>query len=168
MATVGIIGDWSALWFSRDLKTTALVASLAVTAWGAGETIGRLSGGKLIEYTNQKFVGAYLGIIGCTIFFLCVLTFNEYLILFGILLFSFCSANFYPVVIRYALNQTTESLNTTASNLVTMSMAGFLIGPAIVGHSASTMGLTFNVKILCLIWILNSLALLFTTRNLTN
>ena len=83
MATVGIIGDWSALWFARDLKTTALVASLAVTAWGAGETIGRLSGGKLIEYTNQKFVGAYLGIIGCTIFFLCVLTFNEYLILFG-------------------------------------------------------------------------------------
>ena len=168
MATVGIIGDWSALWFARDLKTTALVASLAVTAWGAGETIGRLSGGKLIEYTNQKFVGAYLGIIGCTIFFLCVLTFNEYLILFGILLFSFCSANFYPVVIRYALSQTTESLNTTASNLVTMSMAGFLIGPAIVGYSASTMGLTFNVQILCLIWVLNSLALLFTTRNITN
>ena len=113
-------------------------------------------------------MGAYLGIIGCAIFFLCVLTFNAYLILFGILLFSFCSANFYPVVIRYALSQTTESLNTTASNLVTMSMAGFLIGPAIVGYSASTMGLTFNVQILCLIWVLNSLALLFTTRNITN
>ena len=168
MASVGIVGDWSALWFSRDLKTTALVASLAVTAWGTGETIGRLSGGKLIEYTSHKFVGAYLGIIGCVLFFLCILTFNAYLILFGMLLFSFCAANFYPVVIRYALSQTTESLNTTASNLVTMSMAGFLIGPAIVGYSASTMGLTFNVQILCLIWVLNSLALLFTTRNITN
>ena len=40
MATVGIIGDWSALWFSRDLQTSALVASLAVTAWGTGESIG--------------------------------------------------------------------------------------------------------------------------------
>ena len=40
-ATSGIIGDWAALWFSRDLKTTALVASLAITAWGAGVSIGR-------------------------------------------------------------------------------------------------------------------------------
>ena len=73
MASVGIIGDWSALWFSRDLKTTALVASLAVTAWGTGESIGRLLGGKLIELTNQKFVGAYMGIFGCVIFFICIL-----------------------------------------------------------------------------------------------
>lgn len=167
MASVGIIGDWSALWFSRDLKTTALVASLAVTAWGTGESIGRLLGGKLIELTNQKFVGAYMGIFGCVIFFICILIYNEYVILFGILIFAFCSANFYPVVIRYALSQTSESLNTTASNLVTMCMGGFLIGPAIVGYSATTMGLTFNVKILCIIWILNSMALLYSTHKIS-
>ena len=166
MATVGIIGDWSALWFSRDLKTSALIASLAVTAWGTGESIGRLMGGKLITLTSQRFAGAYLGIIGCLVFFLCILIYNPYVILFGILFFAFCSANFYPIVIRYALSQTTESINTTASNLVTMCMAGFLIGPAIVGYSASTLGLTFNVQILCVIWFFNSIALLFTTRNI--
>ena len=69
MATVGIIGDWSALWFSRDLQTSALIASLAVTAWGTGESIGRLMGGKLITLTSQRFAGAYLGIIGCVVFF---------------------------------------------------------------------------------------------------
>ena len=148
-------------------NTTALVASLAVTAWGTGESIGRLLGGKLIELTNQKFVGAYMGIFGCVIFFICILIYNEYVILFGILIFAFCSANFYPVVIRYALSQTSESLNTTASNLVTMCMGGFLIGPAIVGYSATTMGLTFNVKILCIIWILNSMALLYSTRKIS-
>ena len=79
---------------------------------------------------------------------------------------SFCSANFYPIVIRYALSQTSENLNTTASNLVTMCMAGFLVGPAIVGYSASTLGLTFNVQILCFIWLFNSLALLWTTRKI--
>ena len=68
---------------------------------------------------------------------------------------------------RYALSQTTESLNTTASNLVTLAMSGLLIGPAIVGYSASTMGLTFNVQILCGLWIINSLALLFTVRKIT-
>ncbi len=166
MATVGIIGDWSALWFSRDLKTSALLASLAVTAWGSGESIGRLMGGKLITLTNQRFAGAYLGIIGCVVFFICILIYNPYVILFGILFFAFCSANFYPIVIRYALSQTSESINTTASNLVTMCMAGFLIGPAIVGYSASTLGLTFNVQILCVIWLCNSIALLFTTRHL--
>ena len=166
MATVGIIGDWSALWFSRDLQTSALIASLAVTAWGTGESIGRLMGGKLITLTSQRFAGAYLGIIGCLVFFVCILIYNPYVILFGILFFAFCSANFYPIVIRYALSQTTESINTTASNLVTMCMAGFLIGPAIVGYSASTLGLTFNVQILCVIWFFNSIALLFTTRNI--
>ena len=166
MATVGIIGDWSALWFSRDLKTSALLASLAVTAWGTGESIGRLMGGKLITLTSQRFAGAYLGIIGCVVFFICILIYNPYVILFGILFFAFCSANFYPIVIRYALSQTSESINTTASNLVTMCMAGFLIGPAIVGYSASTLGLTFNVQILCVIWLFNSLALLWTTRKI--
>ena len=166
MATVGIIGDWSALWFSRDLKTSALLASLAVTAWGSGESIGRLMGGKLITLTSQRFAGAYLGIIGCVVFFVCILIYNPFVILFGILFFAFCSANFYPIVIRYALSQTSESINTTASNLVTMCMAGFLIGPAIVGYSASTLGLTFNVQILCVIWLCNSLALLWTTRKI--
>ena len=166
-ATSGIIGDWAALWFSRDLKTTALVASLAITAWGAGVSIGRLLGAKLIELTNQKFVGAYMGIFGCVILFISILIYNPYLILFSILIFAFCVANFYPIVVRYALSQTTESLNTTASNLVTMSMSGLLIGPAIVGYSASTMGLTFNVQILCGLWIINSLALLFTVRKIT-
>ena len=166
MATVGIIGDWSALWFSRDLQTSALIASLAVTAWGTGESIGRLMGGKLITLTSQRFAGAYLGIIGCLVFFVCILIYNPFVILFGILFFAFCSANFYPIVIRYALSQTTESINTTASNLVTMCMAGFLIGPAIVGYSASTLGLTFNVQILCVIWFFNSIALLFTTRHI--
>jgi|TARA_B110000438_G_scaffold257624_1_gene265843 MFS family permease len=166
MATVGIIGDWSALWFSRDLQTTALLASLAVTAWGTGESIGRLMGAKLITLTSQRFAGAYMGIIGCVVFFGCILTYNPYLILFGILFFAFCSANFYPIVIRYALSQTSENLNTTASNLVTMCMAGFLVGPAIVGYSASTLGLTFNVQILCFIWLFNSLALLSTTRKI--
>ena len=166
MATVGIIGDWSALWFSRDLKTSALIASLAVTAWGTGESIGRLMGGKLITLTSQRFAGAYLGITGCVVFFVCILIYNPYVILFGILFFAFCSANFYPIVIRYALSQTSESINTTASNLVTMCMAGFLIGPAIVGYSASTLGLTFNVQILCVIWLCNSIALLITTRHI--
>ena len=107
-----------------------------------------------------------MGIIGCVVFFLCILIYNPYVILFGILFFAFCSSNFYPIVIRYALSQTSESINTTASNLVTMCMAGFLIGPAIVGYSASTLGLTFNVQILCFIWLFNSLALLWTTRKI--
>ncbi len=166
MATVGIIGDWSALWFSRDLKSTAFIASLAVGAWGAGESIGRLLGSKLIYYTSEKFVSAYMGIFGCVFFLICIFIFNQYLLLIGIAIFAFCSSNFYPIVIRYALKQTDESINTTASNLVTMSMGGFLIGPAIVGYSASTMGLTFNVTILCFLWILNSIGLLITTRNI--
>ena len=166
LATVGIIGDWSALWFKRDLLTSAFIASLAATAWGLGESIGRLLGSRLIQATNQKFAGAYLGIIGCIVFFITILIFNEYVLLLGIFIFAFCSSNFFPVVIRYALSQTSENLNTAASNLSTISMSGFLIGPAIVGYSASTFGLTFNVKILCFIWILNSLALIYSTRKI--
>ncbi len=163
-ASVGIVGDWSAVWFEKELKTTLFLASLAVVAWGSGESIGRFLGSYLIKLVNEKFVGAYLGLIGCFLFFLSILTMNPYIILLGIFLIGICSSNFYPVVIRFALRQSTQNINTTAANLSTLAMGGFLIGPALVGFSADYFGLTFNVQVLCFIWFVNTCLFLFSVR----
>ena len=163
-ASVGIVGDWSAVWFEKELKTTLFLASLAVVAWGSGESIGRFLGSYLIKLVNEKFVGAYLGLIGCFLFFLSILTMNPYIILFGIFLIGICSSNFYPVVIRFALRQSTQNINTTAANLSTLAMGGFLIGPALVGFSADYFGLTFNVQVLCFIWFVNTGLFLYSVR----
>ena len=43
------------------------------------------------------------------------------------------------------LKYTNESISITAANITTIAFSGFLIGPAIIGFSAETFGLTFNV-----------------------
>jgi len=164
-ASVGIVGDWSAVWFEKELKTTVFFATLAVVSWGCGESLGRFAGSFLIKLINEKFVGGYLGLIGCVIFFISILTFNPYIILIGIFIIGICSSNFYPVVIRFALKQTKQNINTTAANLSTLAMGGFLIGPALVGFSADYFGLTFNVQLLCFIWFINTALFLVSIRN---
>ena len=118
----------------------------------------------MIKLVNEKFVGAYLGLIGCFLFFLSILTMNPYIILSGIFLIGLCSSNFYPLVIRFALRQSTQNINTTAANLSTLAMGGFLIGPALVGFSADYFGLTFNVQVLCFIWFVNTSLFLYSVR----
>ena len=64
----------------------------------------------------------------------------------------------------FALRQSTQNINTTAANLSTLAMGGFLIGPALVGFSADYFGLTFNVQVLCFIWFVNTSLFLYSVR----
>ena len=166
MGTVGIMLEWTPLWLKRDLNATLYVSSLSILFWGAGEFIGRIFGEKIVNLYGVKFAAGYFGLAGCLIFFIAVLSGNIYVILFTVFLFALSTSNFYPVVLMQGLKYTTESISVTAANITTIAFSGFLIGPAIVGFSAETFGLTFNVIALCFIWAFNAVLFIYFINQL--
>ena len=165
MGTVMALVDWAPLWFERELLTTSLIASLTIVSWSGGETIGKFLGAKLIILTNEKIIGAYMPLFGSLIYVLIIFYGNIYLILFGLFLLGFATANFFPIVIRIALRKTTDNINTAAANLSTIGFLGLLIGPAIVGYTSEIFSITTNTQAISIIWIMLFLMFLYTIRN---
>ena len=165
MGTVMALVDWAPLWFERELLTTSLIASLTIVSWSGGETIGKFLGAKLIILTNEKIIGAYIPLFGSLIYVLIIFYGNIYLILLGLFLLGFSTANFFPIVIRIALRKTTDNINTAAANLSTIGFLGLLIGPAIVGYTSEIFSITTNTQAISIIWIILFLMFLYTIRN---
>ena len=165
MGTVMALVDWAPLWFERELLTTSLIASLTIVSWSGGETIGKFLGAKLIILTNEKIIGAYIPLFGSLIYVLIIFYGNIYLILIGLFLLGFATANFFPIVIRIALRKTTDNINTAAANLSTIGFLGLLIGPAIVGYTSEIFSITSNTQAISIIWIMLFLMFLYTIRN---
>ena len=165
-ATMGIILDWSALWLTRDLLAPLFIGGIIIVVFNIGEIISRLLASKLIKRFSERFVGGYLSIFSGIILFFCIMTTNLYVIIIGMVIFGFGTANFPAIVIRQAINITDEPIPLTVSNLVTLGFAGFIFGPALVGYLAEYLGLTFNMYLLSVIWGLNGAALLVMMQRL--
>jgi hypothetical protein len=73
------------------------------------------------------------------------MTNNFPIIVAGMLLFGFGTANFIAVIYRQAIRITDEPINLTVANLVTLGFSGFIFGPALVGYLAEYLSLTFNM-----------------------
>jgi predicted MFS family arabinose efflux permease len=165
-ATMGIILDWSALWLTSDLLAPLFIGGIIIIVFNIGEIISRLLASKLIKRSSERFVGGYLSIFSGIILFFCIMTTNLYVIVVGMVIFGFGTANFPAIVIRQAINITDEPIHLTVSNLVTLGFAGFIFGPALVGYLAEYLGLTFNMYLLSVIWGLNGVALLAMMRRI--
>lgn len=164
-ATVMALVDWAPLWFERELLTTSLIASLTIVCWAAGETIGKFLGAKMIQLSSEKLVGGYLPLIGSIIYLLIIFYGNIYLILIGLLMLGFASANFFPIAIRVALRNTTDNLNTAAANLSTFGFLGLLVGPALLGFTSELFSITRNTQVISIMWILLFLFFLNKLKN---
>ena len=165
-ATMGIILDWSALWLTKDLLIPLYLGGTIIIAFNIGEITARLIASKLIKKTSEKFIGGYLSIIAGIVLFFSILTTNFYVIVFGMLLFGFGTANFIAIIYRQAIKITDEPIALTVANLVTLGFAGFIFGPALVGYLAEYLGLTFNMYLLCIVWGLNGVALLIMMKRI--
>jgi len=92
---------------------------------------------------------------------------NLYVIIIGMLIFGFGTANFIAIILRQAIRVTDEPISLTIANLITLGFAGFIFGPALVGYLAEFLGLTFNMYLLCIVWGFNGLALLVMMRRVS-
>ena len=147
----GIIIDWSALWFSKELKTPLYLSSMGLMFFSSGGIFANLFSNQLINLFSEKVVGCYFVIIGSLLLFISVISFNIYFILVAFSFYGFATANFVPIIIRQAVKQSSESIPTTVTNLTTMGFSSLLIAPAIVGFVAETFSLTLNMYALCIV-----------------
>ena len=163
-ASIGIIIDWSALWLTKDLMAPLYLGGLVIIFFNLGEIISRLMAERLIKYLGEIFVGGYLAILSSLILAIAITTLDLKFIIPGIFIFGFGTANFISVVIVGAIKISDQTLSITVSNLITIGFAGFIFGPAIVGFLAEYYGLTFNMYLLCSIWILNASLLIYMIK----
>ena len=167
-ATMGIILDWSALWLTKDLLIPLYLGGAVIFAFNIGEISARLIASKMIKKGSEKIVGGYLSIAAGVILFFSILTSNFYIIVFGMLLFGFGTANFIAIIFRLAIRITDEPIGLTVANLITLGFAGFIFGPALVGYLAEFLSLTFNMYLLSVVWGLNGVALLVMMRRVNS
>ena len=167
-ATMGIILDWSALWLTKDLLIPLYLGGAVIFAFNIGEISARLIASKMIKKGSEKIVGGYLSIAAGVILFFSILTSNFYIIVFGMLLFGFGTANFIAIIFRLAIRITDEPIGLTVANLITLGFAGFIFGPALVGYLAEFLSLTFNMYLLSVVLGLNGVALLVMMRRVNS
>ena len=167
-ATMGIILDWSALWLTKDLLIPLYLGGAVIFAFNIGEISARLIASKMINKGSEKIVGGYLSIAAGVILFFSILTSNFYIIVFGMLLFGFGTANFIAIIFRLAIRITDEPIGLTVANLITLGFAGFIFGPALVGYLAEFLSLTFNMYLLSVVWGLNGVALLVMMKRVNS
>ena len=122
----------------------------------------------MINKASERIVGGYLSIAAGVMLFISILTSNFYIIVFGMLLFGFGTANFIAIIFRLAIRITDEPISLTVANLITLGFAGFIFGPALVGYLAEFLSLTFNMYLLSVVWGLNGAALLVMMRRVNS
>jgi len=167
-ATMGIILDWSALWLTKDLLVPLYLGGAIIFAYNIGEISARLIASKMIKKAGEKVVGGYLSIAAGMVMFASILTSNFYIIVFGMLLFGFGTANFIAIIFRLAIRVTDEPINLTVANLITLGFSGFIFGPALVGYLAEYLSLTFNMYLLSVVWGLNGVALIIMMKRINS
>ena len=165
-ATMGIILDWSALWLTKDLLVPLYLGGAIIFAFNIGEISARLIASKMIKKAGEKVVGGYLSIAAGLVMFASILTNNFYVIVVGMLLFGFGTANFIAIIFRLAIRVTDEPINLTVANLITLGFSGFIFGPALVGYLAEFLSLTFNMYLLSVVWGLNGVALIIMMKRI--
>jgi len=109
-----------------------------------------------------------LSIAAGMVMFASILTSNFYIIVFGMLLFGFGTANFIAIIFRLAIRVTDEPINLTVANLITLGFSGFIFGPALVGYLAEYLSLTFNMYLLSVVWGLNGVALIIMMKRINS
>jgi len=164
-ACMGIIVQWSPLWLVRDLSAPLYMVGSIVILFNIGEIMSNFLGSKLIKRFNEKIVGPYFAMFGSIILFLSVVSQNIYIIYLAVFIFGFLISNVMPIVYRQSVKHSKLPISITISHVSSIAFTGVIFGPALVGFSAETFGLTFNMYLLGLIMFAISILMPFIMKN---
>ena len=157
IAFMGIIVQWSPLWLVTDLSAPIYLVGSIVIFFNAGEIIGNIFASRLIKKFNELIVGPCFAMVGSIILLLSIITQNITIIFLSITIFGFLISNVMPIVFRQAVRHSNNPIPITISHISSIAFVGAIFGPAVVGISAETFGLTFNMYVLGAIMFLISL-----------
>jgi hypothetical protein len=127
------------------------LGGLGLIFYSLGGIFANLFSNQLIALFSEKIVTSVFVIIASLILFFSILTMNFYIIIISFLFYGFFVANLVPLVIRQAVLQSSESIPTTVSNIITIGFSALLFAPALRGFVAETFSLTINMYALCVV-----------------
>ena len=124
-----------------------------VFAFSLCEIAARLHGESLIRRFGEMCIGSSVIILGGVVLLPVVLSQNPTLIVVVVLFFGFVSANFLPTAMRNAAEIDLEKAGVNTVDVNTLSMAGMLFGPPLVGYIAEHYSITHTMVVLAIIWL---------------
>ncbi len=164
IAFMGIIIQWSPLWLVTDLSAPIFLVGSIVIFFNLGEIISNMFASKLITKLGEVIVGPVFAMVGSTILIISIFSQNIIIIFIAITLFGMLISNVMPIVFRQAVKNSQNPIPVTISHVSSIAFVGAIFGPAVVGISAETFGLTFNMYSLGVIMFLIALLMLFIMR----
>jgi fucose permease len=148
MASEGTLTNWTAIFCSHAFQSTASQSAFAYAVFAAAMTVGRLSGGALLQRFDSfkllviSLLAAFLGL------YIFIMSPNIAVAMLGLAITGLGFSNIVPLVYSQAGN--TEGI-TTSVGVATISMVGyasFFIMPPVVGFLSDALGLRVAVGIL--------------------
>tara|TARA_B100001093_G_C26720458_1_gene967593 strand:+ start:254 stop:649 length:396 start_codon:yes stop_codon:yes gene_type:complete len=124
-----------------------------VFAFSLCEIAARLRGESLIRRFGEMCIGSNVMILGGVVLLPVVLSQNLTLIVVVVLFFGFVSANFLPTAMRNAAEIDLEKAGVNTVDVNTLSIAGMLFGPPLVGYIAEHYSITHTMVVLAIIWL---------------
>ena len=146
----GAMGDWIAIYFHTVIKTTESYAALAFAAFNVAMTIGRFLGDAIADrFGPAKIVrgGALLAVLGLST----ALLFNHpYASIVGVALVGFGLSSIVPNVFS-AAGLVSNSPGRSIATVALMGYGGILLGPPVIGLTASAIGLRGALAFVCVL-----------------
>ena len=124
-----------------------------VFAFSLCEVAARLRGESLIRRFGEMCIGSNVMILGGVVLLPVVLSQNLTLIVVVVLFFGFVSANFLPTAMRNAAEIDLEKAGVNTVDVNTLSIAGMLFGPPLVGYIAEHYSIPHTMVVLAIIWL---------------
>ena len=138
----GIITDWTAIYFREDLRTSALVAGLAVSLFAGTAAVCRFGG----DVVRRRLSAPRMLRFGCLLagWGLCLMTFASSTAwgLAGLVLIAIGNSTIVPIC--YVLGAQTPGVSTAygIAAVAGIGILGFFIGPTYMGYLAEHYGMT--------------------------
>ena len=129
----GAMADWSGVYLSQVLSTTASFAALGYAGFSLTMTLGRLIGDSLLDRLSSETVVRFGGLIASVGLVIIALASSPVITLVGFSIIGLGLANIIPVVFSAAGNFPGIPSSTGIAGVATLGYAGFLAGPPVIG-----------------------------------
>jgi MFS family permease len=134
MLSEGAMADWSVLYYKQVLNNPNGFATAGFTAYSVLMVVGRIFGDKVV----QAFGLRKTLLINCLILFIgmsvALIIQNPYTVIIGFGITGLGLSTIVPLIYGEAGHSKTMSAGVALAAITTVGMAGFLIGPVLIGH----------------------------------
>ncbi len=151
MICEGAMADWSGVYFQNVIQSPAAYKTLGYVAFAGPMATGRFLGDRLITKFGVKRILQFSGILIAAGLSVAILFPYLSSAIAGCLLVGFGTSCVVPIVYAMAGKSVTMSPGLALAAVSTISFAGFLIAPPMIGFVAQLAGLRISFAILALL-----------------